>query len=43
MRGRELGVLLPLAVLLLGLGIYPRVLADLAATTLAGLVRVVGG
>ena len=42
-RGRELGVMLPLAILLVGLGVYPRVLADLAATTLAGLVRVVGG
>ncbi len=42
-RGRELGVLLPLAILLVGLGVYPRLLADLIATTLAGLVRVVGG
>jgi NADH-quinone oxidoreductase subunit M len=42
-RGRELGVLLPLAALLIGLGVYPRILADLMATTLAGLVRVVGG
>ena len=42
-RGRELGVLLPLALLVLGLGIYPRLLADLMQSTLAGLVRVVGG
>jgi len=42
-RGRELGVLLPLAVLVLGLGVYPRALADLMGETLAGLVRVVGG
>ena len=42
-RRRELGVLVPLALLLVGLGVYPRALADLMATTLAGLVRVVGG
>jgi hypothetical protein len=36
-------VLLPLATLLIGLGVYPRALADLMATMLAGLVRVVGG
>jgi NADH-quinone oxidoreductase subunit M len=42
-RGRELGVLLPLAVLVVGLGVYPRALADLMQSTLDGLVRVVGG
>ena len=41
--GRELGALLPLAALLLWLGIYPRSLADLMSTTLANLVRMVGG
>jgi NADH-quinone oxidoreductase subunit M len=43
LRGRELGVLVPLAILLVGLGVYPRALADIAAITLAGIVRVVGG
>lgn len=42
-RRRELGVLLPLALLVVALGVYPRVLADLAGPTLAALVRVVGG
>jgi NADH-quinone oxidoreductase subunit M len=42
-RGRELGVLLPLALLVVGLGVYPRPLADLMSSTLAGLIRVVGG
>jgi len=42
-RGRELGTLIPLALCVLLLGLYPRVLADLTNTTLAGLVRVVGG
>ncbi|HOX24574.1 MAG TPA: NADH-quinone oxidoreductase subunit M [Candidatus Krumholzibacteria bacterium] len=42
-RGRELGALVPLALLVLLLGLYPRLLADLTSTTLAGLVRVVGG
>ena len=43
MRGRELGVLVPLALLILALGVYPRALADLTSTALAVLVRVVGG
>jgi NADH-quinone oxidoreductase subunit M len=42
-RGRELGVLLPLALLLLALGIYPRLLADRTSAALESLVRVVGG
>lgn len=41
--GRELAVLLPLALLLVWLGVYPRSLADLTGATLAYLVRVVGG
>jgi len=36
-------VLLPLALLLVWLGVYPRSLADLTGATLAYLVRVVGG
>ncbi|MEZ4386247.1 MAG: NADH-quinone oxidoreductase subunit M [Candidatus Krumholzibacteriia bacterium] len=43
LRGRELGVLVPLAVLVLGLGMYPRLVADLMATVMADLVRIVGG
>ncbi len=43
LRGRELGALLPLGMLLLWLGIYPRALADLMSTTLTNLVRAVGG
>ncbi len=43
LRGRELGVLVPLAVLLLALGMYPRVLADRFGTVLLDLVRIVGG
>lgn len=41
--GRELGTLLPLAFLLLWLGIYPRSLADLMSTTLVYLFKTVGG
>lgn len=43
LRGRELGALLPLGLLLLWLGIYPRTLADLMSTALDNLIRVVGG
>lgn len=43
LRGRELGTLLPLALVLLWLGVYPRSLADLMSVTLTNLVRVVGG
>lgn len=43
LRGRELGALLPLAVALLGLGIYPRLLVDLMSAVTTDLVRIVGG
>jgi NADH-quinone oxidoreductase subunit M len=43
LRGRELGALLPLGLLLLWLGIYPRTLTDLMGTALDNLIRVVGG
>jgi NADH-quinone oxidoreductase subunit M len=39
----ELAALLPLAVLLLWLGIYPRALSDLMSTTLMHLFKTVGG
>jgi NADH-quinone oxidoreductase subunit M len=42
-RGRELGVLVPLAVLSLILGTMPRALADLLNVLMNDLVRVVGG
>lgn len=42
-RGRELGVLVPLAVVLLALGTYPRLLADVFGPALIEIVRVVGG
>ena len=42
-RSRELGVLLPLAVLLVALGLYPRLLADRTSAVLDILVKVVGG
>ncbi len=43
LRSRELGALLPLLLLVLALGVYPRLLADMMRTTLENLVRVVGG
>ena len=43
LQARELGTLLPLALLLLWLGIYPRILADLMSATLLQLFKMVGG
>jgi NADH-quinone oxidoreductase subunit M len=42
-RGRELGVLVPLAILLVALGTAPRILADQLGLLLTDLVRIVGG
>ncbi len=43
LRGREIGVLVPLATLILGLGMYPRLLGDLFAAVMNDLVRILGG
>jgi len=43
LRGRELGVLLPLAAMLLGLGMFPGLLVDIMSTVMTDLVRIVGG
>ena len=42
-RGHELVVLIPLGVLLLGLGLFPPALIGLGRATLENLVRLVGG
>lgn len=42
-RGRELGVLVPLAIFILGLGTYPRLLSDVFDGVMTDLVRILGG